>query len=121
MIRNMDLVRDLLKEVGSYEKWPASEVLSTDDQLRSYHLHLLIEAGLIEGKEHHTLGGPPRFIIDGLSWNGQEFLAASACETRWQKLKSTMGTGLASIPFPVLTRLLSDGIEQSLRNAFQGT
>ena len=37
MIRNMDLVRDLLKEVGSYEKWPASEVLSPDDQQRSYH------------------------------------------------------------------------------------
>ena len=40
MIRNMGLVRDLLKEVGSYEKWPASEMFSPDDKQRSYHRSL---------------------------------------------------------------------------------
>ena len=120
MKRGMDLVRQILIDFENDLdcSWGGCFVL--DYPLRSYHLHLLIQAGLLEGSEHQVLGGaPPRFLITGLTWQGHEFLAASADQDRWSRFKKSAGTALSSIPFPVITKLLADGIELSVRSALE--
>ncbi|MCP9794757.1 DUF2513 domain-containing protein [Synechococcus lacustris] len=120
MKRDIDLVRQLLIEIEQDVEWPGGECIATENAPRSYHLHLLIQAGLLEGSEHQVIGGaPPRFLIQGLTWQGHELLAASADPGRWNNFKKSAGTGLASIPFPVIVKLLTDGIENSVRAALQ--
>ncbi|MBD1194501.1 DUF2513 domain-containing protein [Vulcanococcus sp. Clear-D1] len=116
----MELVRLLLIEIEQDAQWPAGKCIATEDAIKSYHLHLLIQAGLVEGKESLVMGGEaPQFLISGLTWHGHEFLAASADPGRWSQFKKSAGIGLASIPFPVIVKLLTDGIEQSVRAALQ--
>ena len=120
MKRDMDLVRQLLIEIEQEIGWPGGDCVAPEDAIRSYHLHLLIQAGLLEGEEIQVLGGaPPRFVITGLTWNGHKFLAASADQDRWSQFKKSAGTALSSIPFPVITKLLTDGIESSVRSALK--
>ena len=119
MKRDMDLIRDILIEIEAHNDWPAGAMITPEDASKRYHLHLLLEAGLVEGKEHHFVGGPIRFSVDGLTWAGHEFLAATSDQNRWNKFKQLVGGGLASLPFPVITKLLADGIEHSARASLQ--
>jgi hypothetical protein len=120
MKRDMDLVRQLLMEIEEDAQWPAGKCIATEDTNKAYHLHLLIQSGLVEGKENLVMGGdPPQFLISALTWQGHEFLSASADPGRWSHFKKSAGTGLASIPFPVIVKLLTDGIEQSVRAALK--
>lgn len=120
MKRDVDLARKILIEFERDLDWPEGGCFIPDDPLRSYHLHLLIQAGLLEGSEHQVLSGaPPRFLISGLTWQGHEFLAAAADQDRWSRFKKSAGTTLSSIPFPVITKLLTDGIELSVRSALE--
>lgn len=114
----MNLVRQLLIEIEHETKWPSGKYVASEDASKSYHLHLLIQAGLIEGEEIQALrSAPPRFVITGLTWHGPEFLAASADQNRWSRFKKSAGTTFSSIPLPVITKLLTDGIESSVRSA----
>lgn len=120
MKRDLDLIRNVLIEIEQDVDWPGSACWAPEDPVKSYQLHLAIQAGLVEATESHVLGGaPPRFVITGLTWQGHEFLAASADQDRWGRFKKSAGTALSSIPFPVITRLLVDGAEQTVRSALQ--
>lgn len=119
MKRNMDMIRALLMEVERYPDWPAGEFHIPEDAETRYHLHLLIQAGLTEGKENHVLGGPPRFLIDGLTWNGQEFLALASDNGRWEKLKTLASERLATLPFDAITRLLATLAEKSIEGLWK--
>ena len=120
MKRDMNLVRQLLMEIEQESQWPHGHCITTEDTSKSYHLHLLIQSGLVEGKESLVMGEePPQFLISGLTWQGHEFLSASADQGRWSQFMKSAGTGLGSIPFPVIVKLLTDGIEQSVRAALQ--
>ena len=120
MKRDMDLVRQLLIEIEQESEWPGGKCVVPEDASRTYHLHLLIQAGLVEGEENQVRGGaPPRFPITGLTWQGHEFLASSANQDRWFRFKKSAETALSSIPFPVITKLLTDGIELSVRSALE--
>ena len=117
----MDIIRTLLMEVERYPDWPAGECLIPEDAETRYHLHLLIQAGLVEGKELHVLGGPPRFLIDGLTWNGQEFLALASDNGRWDRLKAMASERLATLPFDVITRLLAMLAERSIEGLLKSS
>lgn len=117
----MDVIRTLLMEVERYSDWPAGECHIPEDAETRYHLHLLIQAGLIEGKEIHVLGGPTRFLIDGLTWNGQEFLVLVSDNGRWDKLKSMASERLATLPLDVITRLLAMLAEKSIEGILKSS
>lgn len=113
------MIRALLMEAARYSDWPAGECRIPEDAETRYHLHLLIQAGLIEGKEIHVLGGPPRFLIDGLTWHGQEFLVLASDNGRWEGLKSMASERLATLPFDVITRLLATLAEKSIEGLWK--
>jgi hypothetical protein len=60
--------------------------LALNDDTVTYHLCLMLEAGLIKGTEHTNKGGK-RVLIHRLTWEGHAFLANSKNPTLWNKLK----------------------------------
>ena len=100
MKRDWDTVRDVLTKLeglpntdhylslGKFELTDANAAYAI-----SYHMELLIEAGLVEGKMSRVLGGGPiNFTATRLTWTGHEFLDAIRSDTVWNKTKETFTT-----------------------------
>jgi hypothetical protein len=82
MRRDADLVRDILLSVENGHTDIKSKV--TDQDVIKYHLHLMIEAGLLNGDE--VKGG--RWSVYGLSWEGYELL--ELVRDRWKTIKRVL-------------------------------
>jgi hypothetical protein len=91
----IEIVKSLLEVIEESTDFPEIIYLSSedvpslniDDNTVTYHLCLMLEAGLIKGTEHTNRGGK-RILIHRLTWEGHAFLANSKNPTLWNKLKS---------------------------------
>lgn len=114
MKRNWDTIRELLAKVeectlptemvrlGDFPKERAAEI--------SYHMALLIEAGLVNGQMVKTLGPEVKdFIAQKLSWNGHEFLDSIRSDTVWQRTKKMFADQGLSMTFD----LVKEGAKQA--------
>ena len=97
MKRDWDTVRDLLTRLEAlphtndhlmlrdFECADMDAIFNT-----SYHMELLLEAGLVKGKMQRVLGRAHLdFIASRLTWEGHEFLDAIRSDTVWNKTKET--------------------------------
>lgn len=96
MIRNMDLIRELLLKLESLPIEPGSthifyvgddelQIDGFDDDQVSYHLSLIDEAGLIDtGTTSRAMNG---FLFSRLSWAGHDFLDSIRDPEVWAKTK----------------------------------
>jgi DNA-binding PadR family transcriptional regulator len=64
-----------------------------------YHLHLLQKAGFLEGEELLSSGKQVnQFVIDGITWEGHEFLDDVRDPDLWRKTKTgAKQAGVASM------------------------
>lgn len=110
MKRDWDTVRDVLTKL---EGLPSTDhYLSLGDfelanvsaaYAISYHMELLIEAGLVEGKMSRVLGGGPiNFTATRLTWAGHEFLDGICSDTVWNKTKETFATKGLDMTFDLI-------------------
>jgi hypothetical protein len=101
MKRNWDTIRLILTKVE--DKHDSSyalllkhfEPFDNLDQFEiSYHVRLLLEIGLVEGRIDGPVGGgkPATFAILRLTWAGHEFLDSIRSDTVWNKTKETFTT-----------------------------
>lgn len=94
MKRNWDTIRELLIKIeectlptenvrlDQFPKERAAEI--------SYHVRLLIDAGLINGRISETLGSEVKdFFASSLTWHGHELLDTIRSNQVWEKTKST--------------------------------
>lgn len=94
MKRNWDTIRELLIKIeectlptenvrlNHFPKERAAEI--------SYHIRLLIDAGLINGRISETLGPEVKdFFASSLTWHGHELLDTIRSNQVWEKTKST--------------------------------
>src|SRR5438477_7799557 len=109
MQRDMELIRTILLKVeadptfdGSVHQTDAAALGITDhsDDEVLYHLVLLIEAGLLDGKKVTAGSFPPSTVaILRLTWQGHEFLDSVRDPDIWHKTKqraaTVTGVGLA--------------------------
>jgi predicted transcriptional regulator len=92
MKRDMDLIRQILFAI---EKQPFTgrrvtlDINGYSNDMVSYHIILLHEAGLIDAVNFSSKEGP-RYFPTRLTWQGHEFLEAIKDDTRWNKVKSIM-------------------------------
>lgn len=113
MKRNWDTIRELLAKVeectlptemvrlGDFPEERAAEI--------SYHMALLIDAGLVRGQMVRTIGPEVKdFIADKLTWRGHEFLDSIRSDTVWQKTKKLFAEQGVSMTFD----LIKDGAKQ---------
>jgi hypothetical protein len=115
MKRDMDLIRKVLFEM---EKWPLSgggsdlEIQGYSGEEVTYHIMLLVEAGLIKALDASSRSGPA-FIPVRLTWQGHEFLDAARDDTRWNKAKDAMNKA-GGFVFEVGKALLIELMKQQL-------
>ena len=94
MKRNWDTIRELLTKVEECCTRPVDSVrLSTFPLGReaeiSYHMALLIEAGLVNGQMSKSLNQEVNdFFVQRLTWEGHEFLDSIRNDTVWAKTKT---------------------------------
>jgi hypothetical protein len=96
MKRNMDLARQILLQVEAHPKGWAPHVRSAgkcDGHELLHHVYLLGEAGFLRvSKITNNDSDGPEAIPICLTWEGHEFLANTADENRWEKVKKAAGT-----------------------------
>jgi hypothetical protein len=93
MKRNWDTVREILVmlEEKKNHKEPIQSENFSEDRLEeiSYHMELVLEAGLVEGEMIRVmLPGPTPFMVFRLTWSGHEFLDSIRNDTLWNKIKT---------------------------------
>jgi hypothetical protein len=107
MKRNWDTIREILilleekadedyaLRLSKFPKDRNSEI--------SYHVELLIEAGLIYGEMSKTIGSEVHdFIITRLTWQGHELLDAIKSDTIWNKTKESFISKGLSMTFDLV-------------------
>ena len=113
----MDLIRNILLQIEVSDRDPSYGVPikadGYDDKTISYHVWLLINAGLVQGDDCSSADGfnwqPTR-----LTWNGQEFLQAIKDDTLWNKAKEKILKPTASWTFSVLMEWLKQEIKAKI-------
>lgn len=107
MTRDMDLARKLLLMIEAHPSpdGPLQQVHvdGYDDQVVSYHIKQLHQAGYIEAQD---LSAQECLWFPGaLTWRGHEFLDAVRNDTVWEKTKAAVKDKGGSVPFDVLKDL----------------
>lgn len=101
MKRNWDTIREIIIRLEEKTDKDYALRLSNFPKERSseisYHVELLIEAGLVHGEMSKTIGlAVHDFIITRLTWQGHELLDAIKSDTIWNKTKqSFLSKGLS--------------------------
>jgi hypothetical protein len=113
MRRNWDVIREELTRLEDLPNTDAMLTLSSFTQEQaseySYHMELLIEAGLVEGKMLRTLGGGPvDFFARRLTWSGHEFLDAVRSDTVWHKTKKTFAAKGIEMTFDLVKTVATE-------------
>ena len=90
MKRDMNLIRLVLLAVQDDAQFNGSAAGYTDDQIK-YHQALAIEKGLLKGKvlKYSDDDGdiPGAVHVQGLTWDGHDFVDAIASDANWIKVK----------------------------------
>jgi hypothetical protein len=101
MKRDMDLVRRILRAAADAEGYfdavreLSDEVGVTHDgvpgDLIHYHVRIMAEAGLLDGEVSLNPKDSRRWaFVHGLTWAGQDMLAAVRSDTVWGKTKAAL-------------------------------
>lgn len=99
MLRDMELVRDLLTQIANDEYKKVSFSLPligtrdgdvTEDEKIAYHLDILRGAGLITFEKSEYKGGMRIHKMPQLTWMGQDYYGAISNENVWDKTKQTI-------------------------------
>ncbi len=104
MKRDIELVRKILETVKECETFNRPENITIDGykpMLIHYHIKLLGEAGYLEVSDYSTKAGP-NFMINGMTWQGHEFLDTIRNETVWKKLTIRFKEDAGKLPFEVI-------------------
>ena len=110
MKRDMNLIRKLLQDAEASEN-----SLSVSGNLETYHVSLMIEAGLIDGRVSEEIGATSRCsFIHGLTWAGHDFLDASRDEGLWKKAYETIVKPTGSFSFELLLSYLKAQVLRKL-------
>lgn len=106
MERNWNLVRDILS--GLETKQTTQEALQPTDlpeydaEIVSYHIKLLDEACLIEGRCAGSLNAPLSCFAIRLTWEGHEFLDEIRSDTVWNKATEVLTDKGISLSFETI-------------------
>jgi len=113
MKRDLDLIRQILFSIESSQtdplEWVNICVDGRSEKEISYHIWLLVDAGLIEGIDCSTMDGF-EWKAKRLTWDGHEFLQSIKNDNIWNKAKENVLKPSASWTFGILKEFLKHEI-----------
>ncbi len=90
MKRDWELIRKILlalEELGSTQSYLKPEdIEGYDAELVSYHIKLLMEAGLLEGTCTKSISAPLHCVAYRLTWDGHELLDQIRSRSVWNRV-----------------------------------
>ena len=107
MTRDMELIRELLLRLEEAPTGFAglSSLEGRSDSEVGYNLHLLYQAGLVEGSVTTSMGDDgPRISAQRLTWEGHDFLEAIKTPSVWRKVRERLKP-LDGVAFAVIKAL----------------
>lgn len=109
MKRDLDLVREILKDVAAAQGAVDASAWTCETRpldLIGYHIEIMDEAGLIVGNVHHdAFGHTINASVERLTWGGNDFLASVTSDSVWRNVKKTIATKLGDASFETLKAL----------------
>jgi hypothetical protein len=125
MKRDWELIRELLTKVEACtlptEQVHLSHFEAEQQAAVSYHMELLIEAGLVDGSMSRTMGpNITRFVVRRLTWDGHEFLESIRSESIWSKTKSTLSENGISMTFDLIKEVAKEAGAALIKGALGG-
>jgi hypothetical protein len=85
----------------------------------SYHMSLLIEAGLVKGKIVEMLNEPINdFHAQRLTWDGHEFLDSIRSDTVWARTKKAFLDKGVEMSFDLVKAFAKDAAVTLMKGAF---
>jgi DNA-binding HxlR family transcriptional regulator len=116
MKRDFELIRTLLLQI---EQSPAGEIIQIiahDEGISgavvAEHLKLLIDAGLVEGEVYSV--SSPAFAIQGLTWQGHDFIEKARNDVIWKKVITEAKTKGYAITISLLSDLLTNAVKTGM-------
>lgn len=91
------------------------DIDGVDAEKTSYHIHLRIEGGLLEGECVHGIDGPLRCFASSLTWDGQEFLDKVQSSGMWERIKATAREKGLSLSFDVIKAIAVVAISATVK------
>jgi Hypothetical protein (DUF2513) len=125
MKRNWETVRELLAKVEECSL-PVEMVRLSDFPTEraaevSYHMSLLIEAGLVKGQMVQTNGPEVKdFFGQRLTWEGHEFLDSIRSDTVWAKTKKVFVEQGVSMTFDLVKSVAKEAAVALMKGALGG-
>lgn len=125
MKRNWETIRELLSKVEECSLPTEMVQLSQFPEERaseiSYHMSLLIEAGLVNGQMVKTMGPEVKdFFGQRLTWEGHEFLDSIRSDTVWAKTKKLFTEQGVSMTFELVKSVAKDAAAALMKGALGG-
>jgi hypothetical protein len=114
MKRDMDIVRNLLVRSEA-----ASGSVSVNDPIETYHVRIMMDAGLIEGRisEEITADAAHHSFIHNLTWTGHDFIDSARNDTVWRTAKEKILKPGVSWTFDLLKEALKALAKEQLVRA----
>lgn len=125
MKRNWETIRELLSKVEECSLPTEMVQLSQFPDERaaeiSYHMSLLIEAGLVKGQMVKTIGPEVKdFFGQRLTWEGHEFLDSIRSDTVWARTKKLFTEQGVSMTFELVKSVAKDAAAALMKGALGG-
>ena len=122
MKRNWDTIREILVRVEQCSTPGDMLRLSSfpeDKRVEvAYHMALLIEAGLVQGRVLQTMGPEAQeFLVQRLTWNGHEFLDTIRNDTIWARTKKVAIEGRTSATFEIIKDVAKEQLSAVVKGA----
>ncbi len=122
MKRDLELVKKILLAIEAQEKPnPKFSIAGYDEEVVSYHIKLLRDAGLIEALVNEMMDWKIRAIPKRLTWEGHEWLDLARNDKVWTKAKKLVASKGLEIPFNILGLLLKELVKDLLNLPNRGT
>ncbi len=106
MKRDWELIREILLKVEDADSATAginaSDFPQHPEDSVNYHMHLLYQAGLIEGMNVQTMSRPLNYVVRRLTWSGHEFLDSVRSQTVWERIKTYLSEKGVAISFETI-------------------
>ncbi|MCY7617509.1 DUF2513 domain-containing protein [Bacillus pumilus] len=118
--RNMDIIRKILIKLEEDESpghWKSLSIEGVDDTLVSYHIKILSEAGMIEGKDKR-LDQYFWWEARNLTSQGHDLLDSLRNDTVYNKMKQHLGEKISQVPLSEILKLGTKLTNQWLSNIF---
>ncbi len=118
MHRDWDLIRNILARIEALPN--TQSVLSPDDvpgvpaETVSYHINILMDAGLIEGNCSKSINAPMHCWANQLTWAGHEFLDEIRSDTTWNRAKTLLRDKGVALSFETIKAAVEVLLKQIL-------